>query len=843
MRKLSLLLILALVLATLPIVAGAQSTKTRIIDRITDAGGNPRTGKVTFILTRKASSPTGIIPVGATVSASLDASGRFDISVYPSSALSPAAYYQVWYVDNSGRSELIGIYNIPALSTITALAPYRVTDTNLAAQYTFASPTDVNALITQVSNSTLAQLTGVTHADGKVQIFKSVSGTFEDSGITDNGSTVTIARPTGITGNTTVTGNISASGTAAVTGNITSGGNVTASTFTGDGSGLTGIASGTGGVTNTGSTTIGADTDVNGVGKISLQTGGVERIGVEADGTVAMPGQVTVFGCGGTDDSTRLSAAVSTASGGWVIIPNGQTCAGSDVTIPNLRVERGGLIKPVTSHSITISGTFDAGVYQAFTNATASQGTVSITGSLSRPMVPQWWGAKADGTTDDKLALNAAFAQSERDVFLPKGSYKTTVALTVPVCASIVGAGRDQATLVPTSAVTTFVLKVKSVTTMLANFGIDGAATTGATGIIFGDAHNFDSWGGHVSSVRTKNFIAGTGMRVADVVAGVFDHVQSDGNGDGLVTQQLCAAPDTCGFPTTTTFHNSRFLSNSGNGLKLVDGHSITFDGGSVESNDAEGALLLPGTSGTLEDIHFNGTWFEKNYESDPTKYQVRAGDGTALGSATIRPTFRDVFFDQGSAAKSILLDGAAVAGFVLDNVQVPNTAGTIKTSNHSYGVVINWARNVAVTALDNAARTGTTPTEGAEFHQGPAIAWTPVFASNLGNAATTFSGSVTVDKARFQLVGKYLTIWLRWHATLNAVTPTYISITLPTGLQSQSNVEIPTGATMNNGMWELGHFQMDGGNLLLQYRESGSGTYTSAGSVGGELVTTLELQ
>ena len=54
-------------------------------------------------------------------------------------------------------------------------------------------------------------------------------------------------------------------------------GNVDAQSYTGDGSGLTGIASGTGGVINTGSTTIGADSNDDGTGEIALQTKEVTR--------------------------------------------------------------------------------------------------------------------------------------------------------------------------------------------------------------------------------------------------------------------------------------------------------------------------------------------------------------------------------------------------------------------------------------------------------------------------------------------------------------------------------------------------------------------------------------
>lgn len=53
--------------------------------------------------------------------------------------------------------------------------------------------------------------------------------------------------------------------------------NLTVSSISGDGSGLTGIASGTGGVTNTGSTTVGADTDGNNIGDIAFQINGTTK--------------------------------------------------------------------------------------------------------------------------------------------------------------------------------------------------------------------------------------------------------------------------------------------------------------------------------------------------------------------------------------------------------------------------------------------------------------------------------------------------------------------------------------------------------------------------------------
>lgn len=70
-------------------------------------------------------------------------------------------------------------------------------------------------------------------------------------------------------------------------------GTVDATDFTGDGSALTGIGSGTGGIINTGSTTIGADSDDNGSGVIVLQIGGVTMFEVTNAGNIDITNTIT----------------------------------------------------------------------------------------------------------------------------------------------------------------------------------------------------------------------------------------------------------------------------------------------------------------------------------------------------------------------------------------------------------------------------------------------------------------------------------------------------------------------------------------------------------------------
>ena len=175
------------------------------------------------------------------------------------------------------------------------------------------------------------------------------------------------------------------------------------------------------------------------------------------------------------------------------------------------------------------------------------------------------------------------------------------------------------------------------------------------------------------------------GIRIADALKAEFSGILSDGNGIGLLAQGISG-----GLPTTITFRNSQFVYSQTKGVKLVDGHSLTFDGCLFESNREEGVFMLPTSGGTLENINFvNGCWFEDNYPADAGKYQFVAGDGSAINGGTIRPVLRDVFFAGSSrTAKAVSLSGPAVAGYVLDNVQVPNLPGEINITKGAYGVL-----------------------------------------------------------------------------------------------------------------------------------------------------------
>jgi hypothetical protein len=113
--------------------------------------------------------------------------------------------------------------------------------------------------------------------------------------------------------------------------------------------------------------------------------------------------------CTGKDDTPALTAAVNTANGGWVVIKSGDICATRTLTIPNLRIETGGMLKPATNQTVTISSQFDAGNYQVFANALPGQGHVSFLGNSSvREFNAAWWGASGTGVADEHINIQAA---------------------------------------------------------------------------------------------------------------------------------------------------------------------------------------------------------------------------------------------------------------------------------------------------------------------------------------------------------------------------------------------------------------------------------------------------
>jgi hypothetical protein len=142
-----------LMLAFLCASALAQVTKTNVYDILADPFGVPLKGTVTFTLntvyTGGVYSPTGLIPRYASVTVTLNSSGRYDVALWPSASLSPECYYQADYqAPGSTSRKFLGLYSIPVVSGSTPrlISPYKVTDADKNARFVYASELSVQNL-------------------------------------------------------------------------------------------------------------------------------------------------------------------------------------------------------------------------------------------------------------------------------------------------------------------------------------------------------------------------------------------------------------------------------------------------------------------------------------------------------------------------------------------------------------------------------------------------------------------------------------------------------------------------------------------------------------------------
>ena len=132
--------------------------------------------------------------------------------------------------------------------------------------------------------------------------------------------------------------------------------------------------------------------------------------------------------CAGVDDSVGVAAAEAVAGSGWIVITRGQVCAVGTMTLPNLRVEKGGLLKPLSTDVVVEQ--LDAGLYQTFTSGLAGQGRVLLPGTFS--VFPQWWGGVPNATVDSTAAIAAAEAAAAgRELYLSSGTWINSMRLTI----------------------------------------------------------------------------------------------------------------------------------------------------------------------------------------------------------------------------------------------------------------------------------------------------------------------------------------------------------------------------------------------------------------------------
>lgn len=293
--------------------------------------------------------------------------------------------------------------------------------------------------------------------------------------------------------------------------------------------------------------------------------------------------------------------------------------------------------------------------------------------------------------------LNTAFALPKQRIALVAGVYRVDGMLAPPVCAGILGEGQENTTLLAPVGGGVFLRLHGTGLSELADLRLDGSRSTGATGLLVGDAA-VARWHGLMRNLRIEHFwgAGAVGLHVADTIKSLLTYVRVAEN----QTNVLCRNLTPGGYPTTTSFHRCECVNAVENGCVINNGESLVFDGCLFEGNQQRGVLVDTSDNKTVNNIHFvNGCWFEDNWHgaTDPSgKYAmvVLAPAGTA------RASVRDAFFHANNIGKSLKFSGVGVSGFRCDNVQVPNMAGMIRVENGAWGVFDVWAPNLDQTTV-----------------------------------------------------------------------------------------------------------------------------------------------
>tara|TARA_R110002126_G_scaffold290198_2_gene446632 strand:+ start:52 stop:2070 length:2019 start_codon:yes stop_codon:yes gene_type:complete len=112
--------------------------------------------------------------------------------------------------------------------------------------------------------------------------------------------------------------------------------------------------------------------------------------------------------------------------------------------------------------------------------------------------------------------------------------------------------------------------------------------------------------------------------------------------------------------------------------------------------------------------------------------------------------------------------------------------------------------------------------------------AWTPVFSTNLGDDATSFTATPTIVIASIKRSVNSITVTMNYTATLNAITPEYVSLTLPSGYAPINALTYNPALVLNDTTYETGYVRsIASPSSLLVYRANGASYSTNAAITG----------
>jgi parallel beta-helix repeat protein len=160
--------------------------------------------------------------------------------------------------------------------------------------------------------------------------------------------------------------------------------------------------------------------------------------------------------------------------------------------------------------------------------------------------------------------------------------------------------------------------------------------------------------------------------------------------------------------------------------------------------------------------------------------------------------------------------------------IRIQNTSDSVRLVNNAiregaYGIYADGTSNFTVDGNRFVSQsTDKIGLGGSAYYYGDIWQnWTPVFSSDIGNAAATFTGSgaVTVTQAKIIRVGDTVTISLNFDATLLAVSPSYLALTVPSWAYAINNNQWTPANVLNDSTQETGEIRGITGGTFRIYR------------------------
>lgn len=390
------------------------------------------------------------------------------------------------------------------------------------------------------------------------------------------------------------------------------------------------------------------------------------------------------IGDGVTDDTAEIQAA-DTAAGvtGTLYIPQG-TYQVNNLTL-TAHINCDGVFSINNGQTLTINGPFEVGLYQVFSGA----GTVAFGNGVAKELLPQWWGAKGDGVTDDTAAIQKAgtAAGLTKPLYLPGGTYSVTstpgnFALTL-IC-GIRGAGPNLSIIKNVGTGSALHLR-STYYARYSEFSILGN-TLSEDGIVIGSTQIAGEEVAYAEFTNVDSTFNGRhGLLHAYGWATKYDHCKFSNNG-GLGVYMPSNA-------LNALIHNgnvfrdceARWNGGTGNatgdylkgGVRICDNTSFLWDGGIVESNNAWGFIIGFNTGNYAKVIIIKNTYFEDTPRSDST---------TTIGGFIIV----DARYERVEVSNNTLLYGGGHAG-------VTGYAFYINSSPDEYSYFKEWGNEVRV--------------------------------------------------------------------------------------------------------------------------------------------------